>query len=87
MNVSTTMMIGKDVVDITRPCDVAAALCKLQLKLASGALRETVRIDGEEVTFQRANDTRLQKLIDMYQRKCAAAQGRRQRFARRITFT
>lgn len=89
MNVPNTVSIGADVVDIRRPCDVLAALKKMQLKLATGGVRETVRIDGEEVTFMRANDTRLSKLIAQYEADCARHGGgaKRTRYAKRIRWT
>lgn len=85
----TTVRIGKETVDITRPCDVAAALKKVQLALASGGVREVVRIDGEEVQFTRANDTRLDALIKKYEGACARESGgaSRTRYARRFRFT
>jgi hypothetical protein len=89
MSVSNTVKIGKDTVDITSPCDVVAALKKMQLRLATGGVRETVRIDGEEVTFQRASDRRLAALIDRYEAECARATGGRPRtrYAKRFRFT
>ena len=87
MTVSSTVKIGADLIDITRPCDVVTALQKMQLKLATGGVRETIRIDGEEITFQRADDKRLSALIERYGSECARQSGgRRTRFAKRITF-
>lgn len=88
MSVDPTLRIGSDTVDLNLPCDVAQALRKVQLRLVSGAIRETVRIDGEEVTFQRGNDTRLAALIKTYDAACArqSGGGRRGRFAKRFTF-
>ncbi len=88
MAIETTVKIGADVVDINAPCDVSAALRKVQLKLASGGLRETVRIDGEEVTFTRPNDGRLAALIATYDGLCgkSAAAPKRVRFAKRVRF-
>lgn len=89
MSLTNTVRIGADVIDITRPCDVLAALKKMQLKLATGGVRETVRIDGEEVTFMRANDARLSKLIAQYEAECARTKGgaKRTRYARRVRWT
>lgn len=87
MTLSTTVAIGDDRVDINRPCDVATALKKMQLRLSTSGVRETVRIDGEEVTFQRGNDQRLVRLIEKYESECARASGgQRRRFAKRISF-
>jgi hypothetical protein len=87
MSLSTTVAIGDDLVDINRPCDVVTALRKMQLRLSTAEVRETVRIDGEEVTFQRGNDQRLVKLIAQYEATCTRAQGKgRRRYAKRISF-
>ncbi|AUQ89392.1 MULTISPECIES: hypothetical protein [Phaeobacter] len=89
MTVANTVRIGADTIDISQPCDVVTALKKMQLKLATGGVRETVRIDGEEVTFQRANDRRLAALIATYETECARATGKRSRtrYAKRFRFT
>lgn len=88
MPVTTTIRIGADLIDLSQPCEVAAALKKMQIKLATGGLRETVRIDGEEITFQRADDKRLAGLIAEYAGECARLGGnvRRTRYAKRFTF-
>lgn len=89
MNPSTFVRIGGETIDITKPCDVHNALTKIQLKLATGSLRETVRIDGEEVTFTRANDRRLAALILQYRELCPTARQNkpRLRYAKRFRFT
>lgn len=94
MTVSNMVTIGKDAVDITRPCDVATALKKVQLSLSVGGVAETIRLDGEEVTFQRGSDSRLAKLITKYEAECARTIGSsgggasaRQRYAKRFRFT
>ena len=91
MSVDDTLRIGRDLVDITKPCDVAKALRKMQLTLASGGARQTVRIDGEEVTFQRSDDGRLAQLIAQYDAECARLTGagasKRTRYAKRFRFT
>lgn len=88
MSVSATIRIGRDEVDISRPCDVATALKKMQLRLATGGVRETVRLDGEEVTYSRASDSRLASLIALYEGLCSRETGgRRSRFAKRVRFT
>jgi len=87
MSISTMVRIGTDTIDITKPADVVAALKKMQLKLAAGGVRQTVRIDGEEVTYQSASDSRLVKMIAQYESEAARASGGpRKRFARRVTF-
>lgn len=84
MSIDTELRIGADVVDLTRPGDVLIALRKMQLRLASGGLRETLKMDGEEVTFQRADDARLAQLIAQYEAQSARALGQRRRGARRV---
>ncbi|MBT9383320.1 hypothetical protein KM176_05565 [Pseudooceanicola sp. CBS1P-1] len=87
MTITNTVRIGSDLIDISRPCDVVTALRKMQLKLGTGGIRQTVKIDGEEVTFQNANDARLSKLIKHYQAECDRASGaRRSRYAKRFRF-
>ncbi|MEZ5723260.1 MAG: hypothetical protein R3D59_18170 [Paracoccaceae bacterium] len=89
MAIETTVKIGTDTVDLTQPCDVATALRKVQLKLTSGGMRQTVRIDGEEVTFTTPNDKRLAGLIATYDGLCAksGATNTRTRYAKRVRFT
>ena len=88
MAVTDTIRIGADTVDINKPCEIVTALKKMQLKLATGGVRETVRIDGEEVTFQRANDRRLAALISQYEGDCARSGGQgRRRYAKRFRFS
>jgi hypothetical protein len=88
MNVSNSVKIGGETIDISKPCDVVSALKKMQLKLATGGVRQTVRIDGEEVTFHSPNDRRLSKLIEQYQAECdrLSGSGRRGRYAKRFRF-
>ena len=89
MTVTSTVKIGSDLIDIAKPCDVVTALKKMQLKLAVGGVRETVRIDGEEVSFMQANDSRLASLIAHYESACARSGGgkKRTRFAKRFRYT
>lgn len=90
MPVGNMIRIGSDVIDVAQPCDVVAALKKMQLKLVSGGQRQTVRIDGEEVTFYRSSDESLTKLIRQYEAECARVSGgkaKRSRYARRVRFT
>lgn len=78
--------IGREFVDINKPADVVTALKKMQLRIASGGLRETVRIDGEELGFQRANLKELKALITEYEGLAAKASGKRRRHAMRVRF-
>ncbi|WP_116131172.1 hypothetical protein [Tropicimonas sp. IMCC34043] len=88
MSVTTTVRIGTDSVDINAPCDVVTALRKLQLRLGTGAVAQTVRLDDEEVTFNRADDARLAKMIAQYEDACARASGgRRRRYAMKVRFS
>ena len=87
---SGTLRIGTETVDLDKPCEVASALKKVQLRLAAGGIRETVRIDGEEITFQRANMTALKSLIAEYETACARSSGgagKRRRYAKRVRFS
>ena len=84
---SGVVRIGTDTVDLDKPCEVASALKKVQIRLAAGGIRETVRIDGEEITFQRANMSALKSLIAEYETACArsnGAAGQRRRYAKRV---
>lgn len=87
MSILSTVKIGSDLIDIAKPCDVVTALKKMQLKLAVGGVREIVRIDGEEVSFMRANDRRLASLIAHYESECVRSGGgkKRTRYAKRFT--
>lgn len=89
MSPSTMVRIGGEDIDIHKPCDVHTALLKVQLRLATGSLRETVRIDGEEVVFSRASDRRLAQLIGQYRELCPEARQHkpRLRYAKRFRFT
>lgn len=87
MEISKTVKIGSDLIDISKPQDVVTALKKMQLKIATGGQRSSVRIDDEEITFTAANDARLAKLIAHYENEASRASGgRRRRYAKRFTF-
>lgn len=88
MTTADIIKIGSDSIDFNKPCEVLSALKKMQIRLATGGLRETVRIDGEEVVFQRASDRRLASLIAKYEGECDRANGGRgrKRFAKRFRF-
>lgn len=68
---------------------MADALRKVRIRLSAGQLRETVRMDGEEVTFQRARLDDLKQLIAEYESACRRKIGgaARTRHAKRFRFT
>jgi hypothetical protein len=84
------MKVGTDTVNLSDPCAMAEALTKVRIRLSAGQLRETVRIDDEEVTFQRANLADLKAMIAEYQAGCTrttgGTNGRPRRYARRFRF-
>lgn len=82
------MNVGRDVVLMDDPCAMAAALTKVRIRLSAGQLRETVRIDGEEVIFQRARLDDLKRLIAEYEGACRrnSGGGTRTRYAKRFRF-
>ena len=75
MSVSSTVKIGGELVDISKPCDVALALKKVRLSIATGGSAQTVKMNGEEVTFSRANLAALNGLISDYEKACTEASG------------
>ncbi len=85
----STMKVGQAEVDMDDPCAMAQALQKVRIRLSAGQLRETVRMDGEEVTFQRANLDDLKRLIAEYENACRRKTGgvTRTRYAKRFRFT
>jgi trimethylamine:corrinoid methyltransferase-like protein len=83
MTVSTLVKIGQDQVDITKPCDVALALRKIELTVTTGNKSETIELGGEKVTFTRANASRLAGLIRHYEDQCRRSTGRSGRRAAR----
>lgn len=84
----STMKVGQDIVQMDDPCAMAEALRKVRIRLSAGQLRETVRIDGEEVTFQRARLDDLKQLIAEYENACRRKAGgvARSRHAKRFRF-
>lgn len=84
----TTMKVGQETVSMEDPCAMAAALRKVRIRLSAGQLRETVRMDGEEVTFQRARLDDLKQLIAEYESACRQKTGdkTRTRYAKRVRF-
>ena len=85
----STMKVGQDIVQMEDPCAMAAALRKVRIRLSAGQMRETVRMDGEEVTFQRARLEDLKALIAEYENACRrkSGGGARMRHAKRFRFT
>lgn len=85
----STLKVGRQQVDLNDPCAVARALQAVRIRLSAGQMRETVRLDGEEVTFQRANLEDLKAMIAEYQNLCRrqTGGGSRQRYAKRFRFT
>ncbi|KZM41225.1 hypothetical protein [Labrenzia sp. OB1] len=79
MSVSSLIVIGGEEVDINAPCDVATALKKRLLSVASGTSELIIRMGGEEVTFSKANIGALNGLIAEYETKCARAGGQNRR--------
>lgn len=85
----STMKVGQEMVNMDDPCAMSKALTKVRIRLSAGQLRETVRMDGEEVTFQRAKLDDLKDLIREYESACQRknGSGSRRRYARRFRFT
>ncbi|WP_029065617.1 MULTISPECIES: hypothetical protein [Stappiaceae] len=87
MPVSSTIQIAGENVDINTPCDVVTALRKRKIAVAAGGAELIIRMNGEEVTFNRANLSALNTLIAEYEVKCREASGSTTRGrARRIRF-
>ncbi|KIC42232.1 hypothetical protein RA27_02245 [Ruegeria sp. ANG-R] len=86
----SVMKIGTETVNMDDPCAMAVALKKVRIRLSAGQLRETVRMDGEEVVFQRAKLDDLKSLIAEYEAECRRASGgsavKRTRYAKRFRF-
>lgn len=86
----SVMKIGTETVNMDDPCAMAVALRKVRIRLSAGQLRETVRMDGEEVVFQRAKLDDLKSLIAEYDGECRRVNGgatvKRTRYAKRIRF-
>ncbi|MEM1149238.1 MAG: gpW family head-tail joining protein [Pseudomonadota bacterium] len=75
MNVSNTIVIGGETVDINKPCEVVTSLRKAQLKLATGGAEIEIEIDGERVRYANPNQTALVNLIAQYSQACDAESG------------
>lgn len=87
MPVSSTIQIAGEDVDLNTPCDVVTALRKRKIAVAAGGAELIIRMNGEEVTFNRANLSALNTLIAEYEVKCREASGSTKRGrARRVRF-
>ena len=73
-------------IDLDSPCEVAKALRKIELQIVSGGGVVMARFGDDETRWSNANLGRLRDLIDDYERKCAAASGKRTRYAKRLRF-
>lgn len=87
MSIATTIKIGSETVDLDNPCDVAIALRKAQLRLATGTAALELEIDGERVRYASSNDKRLTDLIAQYTQACQASQGRSRRRRRSVKWS
>lgn len=76
---------GADV-DFDKPCDIARALRKAELKIAAGGGVVRTRFGEDEVQWSQTNAGRLRDLIADYERRCAASSGTRTRYAKRMRF-
>ncbi|WP_298981546.1 hypothetical protein [uncultured Roseibium sp.] len=87
MTVSTLVTIGEDLVDLQKPCDVLAALEKVELAITLGDKAVVIEMSGERVEYNSASLPRLELLIAKYRSRCSAAStGGRSRFAKRVRF-
>lgn len=84
MSVSTTMQIGGDTVDLTKPAEVVAALEKIKLLVASGGKPQIVRTGSDEVTYTSANLSGLNSLIADWQAKANRQAGKGRGRARSV---
>ncbi|WP_306147233.1 MULTISPECIES: hypothetical protein [unclassified Roseibium] len=75
MTVSSVIEINGENVDLNEPCNVVKALEKQRLKVAMGLVALIIRMDGEEVTYSRADVGKLDQLIADYKQKCDQASG------------
>ncbi|AVT76629.1 gpW family head-tail joining protein [Rhodopseudomonas palustris] len=73
-------------VDLDEPCAVVAALKRAEMEITLGGGVIAARFEDHEVSWTAANLSRLQDMIADYERKCAAAQGLRTRYAKRLRF-
>ncbi|WP_084412408.1 gpW family head-tail joining protein [Fulvimarina manganoxydans] len=64
-----------DGVDLDDPCALLKALKAARLRLATGALTVSVKSGDEEVSFSKADPTRLDRAIAEAERACHIASG------------
>jgi hypothetical protein len=79
MTVSSVIEINGENVDLNEPCNVVMALEKQRLRVAMGRAALIIRMDGEEVTYSRADLGKLDQLIADYRQKCDQASGKKGR--------
>ncbi len=84
---SDLVTIGGVRVSIDAPCDVLRELRKAELVIATGGSVSMTRFGEDEVRFSETNRAGLASLIARYQGLCDAAQGRRMRRARPISWS
>lgn len=84
MTVTTDITINGETFDITSPCDVAAALRKAQLRLATGGTAIEIEIDGERARYAKPSDSTLASLIAQYTQDCQATNGKSRRRRRPV---
>lgn len=75
-------------VDLDDPCAAASALRKIELKMITGGQVVMSRFGDDEVRWSdsASSRARLKELIEDYTRQCAAKQGIRTRYAKRLRF-
>ena len=81
------MKIGKNLVDISKPADVLAALRMVRIQIVTGGKAETMRFGEDEVTFSRSNIKHLDEEIARYERLVSQSSGGgRRRYAKGFTY-
>lgn len=75
-------------VDLDDPCAAVKALRKIELQMVTGGQVVMSRFGDDEVRWSdsASSRARLKELIDDYTRQCAAKQGIRTRYAKRLRF-
>lgn len=81
-----TVTIDDETIDDNDPCAVAAALRRVELQVVTGGAVIRSRFGDDEVNWSAANINRLREKIADYERRCAAKNGCRTRFAKRARF-
>lgn len=80
------MAVDFDSLDYSDPCAVLTAIRPAYYQLVAGQAAQSVTFTAgngtqKMVTFHRADLSRLSSLISTLEQQCAAASGRRRRFA------